>query len=111
VADARADHVSNVSLVDVSSAVDGHGVCTADPWIFSGEPVPDTTLAADAGDVLSAKACTDAIRSAADCASLVTRADEAEKNLQGYVWRAAHPNLAGQRAIAALVERQLRGRV
>lgn len=113
VADARADHVSNVSLVDVSTAVNGHGVCTADPWIFSGEPVPDTTLAADAGDVLSAKACTgtDAIHSAADCASLVTRADEAEKNLQGYVWRAAHPNPAGQRAIAALVERQLHGRV
>jgi len=113
VADARADHVSNVSLVDVSTAVAGHGVCTADPWIFSGEPVPDTTLAADAGDVLAAKACTDtdSIHSSADCASLVTRADEAEKNLQGYVWRAAHPNPAGQHAIAALVERQLRGRV
>jgi hypothetical protein len=93
--------------------VAGHGVCTADPWIFSGEPVPDTTLAADAGDVLAAKACTgtDAIHTSADCGSLVTRADEAEKNLQGYVWRAAHPNPAGQRAIAALVERQLRGRV
>ena len=113
VADARAHHVTNVTLVDIAAAVDGHGICTADPWIFSGEPVPDATLAADAADVLAAKACTgtDALHAASDCASLVTRADRAEKNLQGYVWRAAHPTGAGQRAIAAVTERQLRGRV
>ena len=35
-------------------------------------------------------------------------ADGAEKNLQGYVWRAAHPTAAGQRAIAAAVERLAR---
>ena len=113
VADARAHHVTNVTLVDIAAAMDGHGICTADPWIFSGEPVPDATLAADAADVLAAKACTgtDALHAASDCASLVTRADRAEKNLQGYVWRAAHPTGAGQRAIAAVTERQLRGRV
>ena len=113
VADARAHHVTNVTLVDISTAVDGHGVCTADPWIFSGEPVPDATLAADAADILAAKACTgtDAVHPASDCASLVTRAGGAEKNLQGYVWRAAHPTAAGQRAIAAAADRLLRGRV
>jgi len=112
VADARTHHVTNVTLVDISTAVDGHGVCTADPWIFSGEPVPDATLAADAAAVLAAKACTgtDAIHAASDCASLVTRADAAERNLQGYVWRAAHPTAAGQRAIAAVSDRVLRGR-
>jgi len=113
VADARTHHVTNVALVDISNAVDGHGVCTADPWIFSGEPVPDATLAGDAADVLAAKACTgtDALHAASDCASLVARADGAEKNLQGYVWRAAHPTAAGQRAIAAAADRLLRGRV
>ncbi len=113
VSDARADHVKNVTLVDVSAAVDGHGVCTSDPWIFSGEPVPDATLAADAADVLAAKACTgtDALHGPSACASLVARAARAEKSLQGYVWRAAHPTAAGQRAIAAVAARQLRGRV
>ena len=31
VADARAHHVTNVTLVDVSHAFDGHGICTARP--------------------------------------------------------------------------------
>ncbi len=113
VADARADHVTNVALLDVSSAVDGHGICTRDPWVFSGEPVPDTTLAADVEHVLAAKACneTDGLHGVTSCASRTARADEAERNLEGYVWRAVHPMAAGQAAIAALVERQLRGRV
>jgi hypothetical protein len=111
VADARAHHVTNVTLVDIATAVDGHAVCTADPWIFSGEPVPDATLAVDAADILAAKACTSTNALGAACASLVARAGQAERNLQGYVWRAAHPTAAGQRAIAAAAERQLRGRI
>ena len=58
VRDARADHVTNVTLVDVAHTMDGHGVCTADPWVFSGEPVPDSTLTADAGAILSATPAT-----------------------------------------------------
>jgi hypothetical protein len=113
VADARADHVTNVMLLDVSTAVDGHGICTRDPWVFSGEPVPDATLAADIEHVLAAKVChaTDALDGVTACTSLSVRAEQAERNLEGYVWRAVHPTAAGQRAIAALVERQLRGRV
>jgi hypothetical protein len=113
VADARADHVTNVMLLDVSTAVDGHGICTRDPWVFSGEPVPDATLAADIEHVLAAKVChaTDALDGVTSCTSLSVRAEQAERNLEGYVWRAVHPTAAGQRAIAALVERQLRGRV
>jgi hypothetical protein len=112
VADARAHHVTNVTLVDVAQAFDGHGICTADPWVFSGEPVPDATLAADADHVLAAKACsgTDILRGAAVCASLSASAVAAERNLQDYVWRAAHPTAAGQRALAAAVERQLTSR-
>jgi hypothetical protein len=113
VEDARAHHVTNVNLVDVAPAFDGHGICTADPWVFSGEPVPDATLAADADRILEAKACsgTDILHGPTVCTSLSTRARSAERDLQDYVWRAAHPTAAGQRALAAAVERQLGGRV
>jgi hypothetical protein len=42
---------------------------------------------------------------------LTAAAARAERDLEGYVWRAAHPNAAGQRAIAAVVDQKLRGRV
>ncbi len=113
VGDARTHHVKNVTLVDLSSAFSGHGICTADPWVFSGEPVPDTTLAADAEHIVAAKACSEtvALHGAMSCAGLTGSALAAEASLQDYVWRAAHPTAAGQRAIAALVEHQLAGRV
>jgi hypothetical protein len=113
VADARAHGVHNVVSIDIAHAFDGHGICTADPWAFSSEPVPDTTLAADAEHILAAKACTaarDAV-SAVPCSSEVASADRAEQTLKDYVWRAAHPTAAGQRAIAAVVDTALRGRV
>jgi hypothetical protein len=113
VADARAHHVTNVTLVDVAQAFDGHGICTADPWVFSGEPVPDATLTVDAEHIVEAKACsgTDVVHGVAACTSLSASAQAAERNLQDYVWRAAHPTAAGQRALAAAVERKLSGRV
>jgi hypothetical protein len=113
VADARLHHVRNVTLIDVSKAFDGHGICTADPWAFSGEPVAATTLVADAERILAARACseTTALHGAMSCASLTGSALAAERDLQDYVWRAAHPTAAGQRALAELVEHQLRGRV
>lgn len=112
VADARAHHVKNVTLVDLSSAFDGHGICTAQPWVFSGEPVPDTTLAADAEHIVAAKACSEtlALHGAMSCAALTGSALSAEATLQDYVWRAAHPTAAGQRAIAAVVAHQLAAR-
>ena len=113
VADARAHHVRNVTLVDVAQAFDGHGICTADPWVFSGEPVPDSTLGADAARILEAKACTgtDVLHGAAACTASSASAQAAERNLQDYVWRAAHPTAAGQRALAVAVERQLNDRL
>jgi hypothetical protein len=113
VADARAHGVHNVVLIDVAHTFDGHGICTADPWAFSSEPVPDTTLAADAEHILAAKACSavrDAVH-AVPCSSEVASADQAERTLKDYVWRAAHPTADGQRALAAAVESALRGRV
>jgi hypothetical protein len=113
VAAARAHGVKNVTLVDVAQAFDGHGICTTDPWVFSGEPVPDATLVADAEHILAAKACsgTDVLHGAAACAALNASAQAAERDLQDYVWRAAHPTAEGQRAIAAAVERQLHERL
>ncbi len=113
VADARTHHVKNVTLVDVSGAFAGHGICTAHPWVFSGEPVPDSTLAADAEHIVAAKACsgTDRLHAAAICTSLTATALAAERDLEDYVWRAAHPNAAGQRVLATTVEHQLHGRV
>ncbi len=112
VGDAQAEHVTNVMLVDVSTALDGHGLCTHDPWVFSGEPIPDATLTADAEHILAARACTatGALHEALSCASLTAQANLAKSNLEGYVWRAVHPRAPGQRAIAASVERQLAGR-
>ncbi len=106
VADARAAHVTNVVLVDIAHSMDGHGICTSDPWIFSGEPVPDGTLAADAADLAAAASC-DRLSRVIPCRSIDTRAKAAALQLQDYVWRAAHPTLGGQRAIAAAVERSL----
>jgi hypothetical protein len=113
VADARAHHVTNVSLVDIATAFNGHGMCTRSPWVFSGEPLPDATLAADIERVLAATTCdaTHSLVGAIPCASLAAKAHQAEQDLEGYVWRAAHPTAAGQRAIAAALEHHLRGRV
>jgi hypothetical protein len=110
VADARARGVHNVQLVNVSSVGAGHGMCTADPWFFSGEQIADTTVASDAARVAAAKACraTAAIVGRVSaCTDLETQAAAAEQQLRDYVWRAAHPTEVGQRALAAVVEQQL----
>ena len=103
--DARARHVTNVDLLDISSAFAGHGLCTADPWVFSAEPVADATLAADAQVIVAAKACRDV--SLPGCSALLARAASAEQGLRASVWRAAHPTAQGQRVIAQAVERDL----
>ncbi len=113
VADATAHGVRNVRLVNVSGAVNGHGMCTKDPWVFSSERLSDTTLAADAEHIVAAKACraaTSPLHQTASCATLTARADQAEQSLKDYVWRAAHPTADGQRAIASIVDAALRGR-
>jgi hypothetical protein len=105
--DARAHGVRNVVVVDVAHAMDGHGVCTAAPWVFSGEAVPDTVLAADAAAILSAQACQQVSALGISCGSLHAAAARDEHALTGSVWRAVHPNAAGQTALAQLVERRL----
>jgi hypothetical protein len=111
VADARGHHVANVRLLDVSTVMEGHGLCTVDPWIFSAQPVSDATLAADVQVIIVAKACnaTTTIFRGTPCSALLARADQAEQRLRSAVWRAAHPTAAGQRVLAQSVEHQLRG--
>jgi hypothetical protein len=111
VAEARAAGVHNVSLIDLTHAFDGHGLCTADPWVFSSELIPDASLADDLAHIGAANACT-ATSSLLDtsCASLRASAAQARAGVEGYVWRTAHPTLAGQRAIAAVVVHFLRTR-
>ena len=106
--------VHNVVLVDVARALDGHGMCTADPWVFSAEPISDATLASDAEHILAAKACYGGRLGAPRRLGVQLAggavADQAEQTLKDYVWRAAHPTAPGQRALAADVEQALRGR-
>ena len=115
VADARARGVRNAFLVDVSHALEGHGICTAHPWVFSAETISDATLAADTGEIAAAKACSAASSTfgagSSPCSALVARANEAEQSLKDHVWRTAHPTAAGQSALATDVEHALQGRV
>jgi hypothetical protein len=114
VTEARGHGVRNVVLVNVAHALDGHGLCTADPWVFAAEPISDATLALDSQQILAAKACTatgSALHIGSICDSLVSRSIRDEQSLRGHVWRTAHPTAQGQRALAAVVEAALRGRV
>jgi hypothetical protein len=108
VSDARGGGVHNVQLINVSRVGTGHGMCTADPYFFSGERLADTTLTADAARIAAAKACTaTGLGHSSACSSLEADAARAEDQLREYVWRAAHPTAVGQRALAASVEGQL----
>jgi hypothetical protein len=112
VASARTHGVHNVTLVDIEQAFDGHAMCTADPWVFSSELIPDATLAGDTARIAAAKACTATSGLLhTSCSSLTASATQAKQELKDYVWRAAHPTLAGQRAIATSTEHALRSRV
>ena len=90
--------------------MNGHGLCTADPWVFSAQGIPATTFSGDIAKILAANACTatDAIHPSSFCRSLQTDALGAVNNLKRYVWRVAHPTAEGQRALALATEQALR---
>jgi hypothetical protein len=112
VSDAEAHRVHNVRLVDVSGVMSGHGMCTADPWVFTAEGIPAMTLSGDLAKILAAKACTstDAVHPSSLCATLQADALGAVNNLKRYVWRVAHPTADGQRALAVATLHALRAR-
>ena len=78
--------------------MNGHGLCTADPWVFSAQGIPATTFSGDITKILAANACTatDAIHPSSFCRTLQTDALGAVNNLKRYVWRVAHPTADGQ---------------
>jgi hypothetical protein len=102
---ARAHGVTQVVLADISHAFDGHAMCTSDPWVFSGERISDAQLASDTERIVLAKSCSGSslLHPGVSCATLTAQSDRAKQDLRDYVWRAAHPMAAGQRAIAALL--------
>jgi hypothetical protein len=87
VMNAQAAGSKNVTYVDISKVAVGHEMCTADPAIFSGEPMPISELTSD----------------------LFTIALSGSQNdIRRHLWRAAHPNQLGQQDIAKAVEAALR---
>jgi hypothetical protein len=109
VADARARGVHNVQLIDVRGVGAGHGICTAHPYFFSGEPLADATLASDVARIAAAKACnvSGVLSGSSPCVSVKAQAARAEDQVRDSVWRAAHPTVAGQRLLATVVEARL----
>ncbi len=86
VLDAKAAGNKNVTYIDISKVEAGHEMCTADPAIFSGEPMPTSELTSD----------------------LFTIALSGSQNdIRRHLWRAAHPNQSGQHDIAKAVEAAL----
>jgi GDSL-like Lipase/Acylhydrolase len=86
VLNAQAAGNKNVTYVDISKVEDGHEMCTADPAIFSGEPMPISEFTSD----------------------LFTIALSGSQNdIRRHLWRAAHPNQLGQQDIAKAVEATL----
>ena len=102
----------NVRLIDVAAAMNGHGMCTADPWVFTAQGIPAMTLSGDLTRILAANACTatDDLHPRSFCTSLQADALGAVNNLKRYVWRVAHPTAAGQQALALATEQALRSR-
>lgn len=82
VINAQAAGDKNVTYVDVSKVEAGHEMCTANPAIFSGEPMPISEFTGD----------------------LFTIALSGSQNdIERHLWRAAHPNQLGQQEIAKKV--------
>ena len=112
VTDAEAHHVHNVRLIDVAGVMNGHGMCTADPWVFTAQGIPAMTLSGDLARILAAKACTstDAVHPSSLCRPLQADALSTLNDLKRYVWRVAHPTADGQRALALATMHALRVR-
>ncbi len=88
-----ADAHPGVTFVDEASLFDGHGMCTEDPYVFSGES-------------LDLAAWTQLWRG-------IERGDvpAMESVVKTHTWRVAHPNAAGQAQIADALESALAGQL
>jgi hypothetical protein len=100
VTDAKNAGITNVTLVNISNVFLHHEMCTGDPAVFSGEPLPASRLRDDLGllDECYATPVSQLFRhfNGGDCSGAVS-------DLESYTWRAAHPNKYGQQDIANAV--------
>jgi hypothetical protein len=100
IVEAQADGVNNVQLIDLSNLEATHEICTGNPALFSGEPMPRSEFNNDLQVLLTchllfhSKSCS-------------TTEPNAAADLARHSWRAAHPNTFGQEDIARAVESQL----
>jgi lysophospholipase L1-like esterase len=101
VSDAITAGVSNVQLIDISNLEASHEICTGNPALFSGEPLPKSQFHHDLGVLVE---CHVPVFKPKSCR---TAEPKAEEDLKGHSWRAAHPNSFGQQDIARAIESQL----
>ena len=95
---------SNVTLVDISSVMSGHEMCTGNPALYSGE-----TMSAKSFDTELPRILADTIICKFRCTAAIQNQRSAfEADITAHVWRAGHPNQYGQADIAASVTSQLR---
>lgn len=91
--EAKSHGYSNVLLVNISSLLAHHEMCTKDPAVFSGEAIGEDALRTDLAAIASCKAA----------GFLCSAATSAQEDIEQHTWRAAHPNVLGQRDIARAV--------
>jgi hypothetical protein len=106
VQNAKRAGVHNVALVDIATLERHHEMCTAEPALFSGEPLSQEALQVDLGSTLlchAEESIASMWTSAAGQSSACRAAASATNDLRAHVWRAAHPNAGGQRDIATAV--------
>jgi hypothetical protein len=99
VSNAHSAGINNVQLVDLTDLEAGHEMCTGNPALFSGEPMPKSQFDTDLQVIIACHAYFSQ--------SCQTTEPYAETDLANHSWRAAHPNTFGQQDIASAVEAQL----
>ncbi len=96
VLEAQADGVNNVQLIDISNLESTHEMCTGNPALFSGEPMPKSEFH---NDLKIFAECHLPVFRPKSCSSALPAA---EADLARHTWRAAHPNTFGQQDIEVI---------
>jgi hypothetical protein len=98
--DARKSGVTNVTLVDISSLMFKHAMCTDSPALFSAEAMNPTVV----GVLVEAvDKCIKLENPVASCVTAGVLGLKQKSNITKVVWRTGHPNASGQADIAAAV--------
>ncbi|MGO8860715.1 MAG: SGNH/GDSL hydrolase family protein [Acidimicrobiales bacterium] len=106
---AKAAGVTNVGFVDISNLELHHEMCTSSPALFSGEPMSDSSFAADLSTIGMCAALKLVLGPSEANGRTCVRAAADTIDIQRHSWRTAHPNQVGQRDIANAVLESLNG--